>query len=177
MKRHLIFLFLLASCQGGESNDSANLTGEASEDAPGSSAPAAGTAGAPPRTAGLTGLYESGSGRSRNQLCIIQRGGGEARFGLVVWGSNMHSCSGSGSVERNGNRLRFSMAGDSSCTLEAAVEGGRVTLPSSIPEGCSYYCGAQARLAGASFNRTGSTASDAMKARDLVGDSLCAGEG
>jgi hypothetical protein len=122
----------------------------------------------------LTGLYEGGQARPPNQLCIVE-GQGEPRFGLVVWGANQHSCSGSGTVSRSGESLRFRMAGDETCSFEARIAGTTVTLPASVPDGCAYYCGARASLTGASFVQSGNSAEDAAKARDLVGDPLCTG--
>ena len=120
----------------------------------------------------LTGLYEGGSGAQKDQLCIVDKGGGNAQFGLIVWGTNMHSCAGAGTVVRNGDRLTLKMAGDSACTIDATMEGGTIRLPASVPAGCSYYCGAEASMA-ATFARSGSTVADAKKAKDLAGDPLC----
>lgn len=160
MKRVLIALMLVAGCgAGGEQGDD-NGTQAAAQ--------AVGTAG-------LTGLYEGGPTTRPSQMCVIDRGSGNAQFGLVVWGANMHSCSGSGSVVRDGDTLRLAMAGDESCTIEARIEGGNVTLPETVPEGCAYYCGARAQLNGVSFAKKGSTAEDAMRATDLVGEPLCTG--
>ncbi|HEY0625616.1 MAG TPA: hypothetical protein VGD10_02675 [Allosphingosinicella sp.] len=155
MKRVLMALVLVTGCGAG--GDQANQS-----------------AGSAAQTAGLTGLYEGGSPRP-NQLCVIDRGAGNASFGLVVWGANMHSCSGAGSVGQAGNKLTLTMAGDQSCTIEANISGGNVTLPATVPEGCAYYCGAQAKLGGATFEKKGATAEDAMKAVDLVGEPLCSG--
>ena len=69
------------------------------------------------------------------------------------------------------------MAGDSTCRIEAKIAGGTITLPATFAEGCSYYCGARASLANAIFTRTGNTAEDAAKARDLAGDRLCGRSG
>ncbi|HWH18704.1 MAG TPA: hypothetical protein VNT77_10290 [Allosphingosinicella sp.] len=159
MRQVLMALVLVAGCGAGA--DQAN---NAADDAVGSAV----------ATAGLTGLYEGGSVRP-NQLCIIDEGTGNASFGLVVWGANMHSCSGAGQAVRDGNRLTLTMTGDESCAIEASIEGGKVTLPATLPQGCAYYCGAQARMTGASFTRKGVTAEDAMKATDLVGEPLCGG--
>jgi hypothetical protein len=74
---------------------------------------------------------------------------------------------------RDGARLRLRMAGDEACEVEARIDGGTVTLADTIPEGCSYYCGARARFEGAVLTRRGTSAEDAMKAKDLVGDPLC----
>lgn len=159
MRRIWIVLMLVAGCGAGadQASDSAD-----------------GAAASGVETAGLTGLYESG-GTKPSQLCIVDRGTGNAAFGIVVWGANLHSCSGAGSAVREGNRLTLAMAGDRSCTLEATIADGKVTLPATVPEGCSYYCGAEARLGGAAFTKKGSTLEDAMKAVDLVGEPLCTG--
>lgn len=161
MKMLIFPLLLLAGCGTGEQGDNATGAPEARKSAV--------------QTAELTGLYESGSAQLRNQLCVIDKGTGNARFGLVVWGANQHSCSGSGTIVREGSTLRLGMAGDEECTIEGAIENGTVTLPEDLPAGCSYYCGARAQMAGASFEKTGGTAEDAMRATDLVGEPLCAG--
>lgn len=166
MKKILIALALLSAC--GTSEDEA-------ADKAGAEAQADDAVADAVQTAGLTGLYESKAGDQSNQLCVIDRGSGDARFGLVVWGGNMHSCSGTGSAVREDEILRLTMAGDETCTIEAAIDGGVVTLPDTVGDGCAYYCGARARLAGATFTRTGTAAEDAMKAVDLVGEPLCAG--
>jgi hypothetical protein len=167
MKKLLIPLLLVASCspQGEEKG--------------GNAAAPAGPAQQPtkpPRLATLIGLYEGGSS-SRNQMCVVEGKGGEARFGLVVWGGNLHSCSGAGTLERVGDKLRLAMAGDSACTIEATISGKTIRLTDQAPEGCAYYCGARAKLGGAELTQAGTTEADAMKAKDLVGDPLCATEG
>lgn len=160
MRQLMMALVLVAGCGAG-GDQANNAADDAVADAVG--------------TSGLTGLYEGGTANRPNQLCVIDRGAGNASFGLVVWGANMHSCSGSGQVTRDGSRLTLAMAGDESCRIEATIDGGTVTLPSALPEGCAYYCGAQAQMAGAAFTKKGGTAEDAMKAVDLVGEPLCAG--
>ena len=97
MKRLLLPLLLLAACQQqpagqvGGGNDAAAK--QASEQP-----------GRPPRLGTLIGLYEGG-GTPRNQMCVVEGKGGEARFGLVVWGGNMHSCSGAGTLAKDGDKL------------------------------------------------------------------------
>ena len=174
MKKSLIALALAlaaAGCGGsdGEGGDGAVSNGATPEEQ------ARGAVKKAVATAGLTGLYEGGAGPQRSQLCIIDKGTDNATFGINVWGGNMHSCSGSGGVVRAGDRLTLTMAGDSTCRIDATIREGIVSLPASVPDGCSYYCGARARFAGASFTRTGGSAEDAMRAKDLAGDSLCEG--
>ena len=164
MKRFVIALALISACGTSEDRQGDDATAEAQN-----------AVADAVRTASLTGLYEGGEAGPTNQLCIIDRGSGDARFGLVVWGANLHSCSGSGSAVREGNVLRLAMAGDETCAIDAAIAGDTITLPAAVPDGCAYYCGARARLGGQVFQRKGATAEDAMQAKDLVGEPLCAG--
>lgn len=124
-------------------------------------------------TTSLAGLYEGGPSLQPNQMCMIGDTASRAAFGIVARGAN--SCAGSGIAEREGDVLRLTMSGDQACTIEARVEGGRVILPSSVPEGCSYYCSPGASLAGLDFDKKGSGRDEALKASDPVGESLCAG--
>ncbi len=171
MRKLLILFVLLASCSQRD---------EPKQDGRESASAAAQTKARPaqaPRIAGLVGLYEGGTGDRKNQMCVVEGKGGEARFGLVVWGANMHSCSGAGTLNREGGTLRLAMAGDSACTVEAVISGKTVRLPQETPQGCAYYCGARAKLGGAELTQVGTGEDDAMKAKDLVGDPLCATEG
>ena len=172
MKKSLIALALVAGC-GAADQPADNLAVSSLPSGQGGAAMAT-TPGESPRAGltTLTGLFEGGTGPQKNQLCMIEKGN-SAQFGLVVWGGNMHSCSGSGEATRDGATLRLAMAGDSACTIDAKIDGETVTLPASAPAGCGYYCGARAQLGAAAFTRKGATAADAMKAVDLAGDPLC----
>jgi hypothetical protein len=162
--------FLLAACGGGGEGEGNNASS--------AKATKRGTAATGPIGAGdsLTGLYEAKSGGLSSQLCIVQRGG-DARFGMNLWGGNMHSCSGAGTAVRAGQQLTLTMAGDRACIINARIEGNAIRLPDRVPEGCSYYCGKEARMTGVSLARTGTTEADAMKARDVVDEPLCDGPG
>ena len=169
----LLPLLLLGACraQEGMSNNAAGSSA--------GGAPAAGSGGteapaAPVQTTTLTGLYESGAAPRRNQMCAVEAGG-RARFGLVVWSAPNESCSGNGTATRSGNSLRLTMQGDEPCTIDARIEGTRVTFPPNVPAGCAYYCSRGGRLAGAAFDKTGGADADAARARDLIGDQLCGG--
>jgi hypothetical protein len=169
MKKTLLILLLLAACGR---DDPAADNGAAPA---GSAGPAAGDpARSPAKAAGteLAGLYEGGTGAQKNQMCIAGKGGG-SQFGMLVWGGNLHSCSGAGRAVRKGDRLTLTMTGDETCTIEATIKDGTVTLPATLPLGCSYYCGARATLAGARFTRSGSSEADIKKAKDIAGDPLC----
>lgn len=124
-------------------------------------------------TAALTGLYESGDGSRRNQLCVVEREGGQEAFGLIVWGRGEANCAASGSARRDGDRLRLLPDGDESCAVDARVEGTRISLSGAVSAECArYYCGPGGDLGDAAFEKTGG---DATQARDLAGEPLCAG--
>ena len=165
----LLPVLLLGGCraQEGMSNNAAN-SGRAGP-APGSGAA---SPAAPVQTATLTGLYESGSAPQRSQMCIVERGG-SARFGLVIWSGASESCSGSGTAARIANRVRLNMLGDEPCTIDARIEGTRVSFPPALPAGCAYYCSRGGRIAGAVLDKTGGSEADAGRAEDLIGDRLC----
>lgn len=128
--------------------------------------------GGPVQTATLTGLYES-AGESPSQLCITEQGR-TARFGLVTRRDGRPGCSGAGTAMRTGATLRLVMNGESACAIEARLDGGRVTFPAGLPRGCSYYCAPGAGAGGVVFAKTGGTREAAGRARDIVGDPLCA---
>lgn len=167
MKKLLIALVLLAGCSRGEEQQ-----GEGNAARPSGSGASSGPA-APGRIQTLTGLYEGGDVDPKNQLCMVDNKGEAPRFGLVIWGANQHSCSGSGTAVREGDRLQLKMAGDEACTIDARISGNSIMLPEKVPDGCSYYCGANARLTAVTFIQQGTDKDDAAKAKDLVGDPLC----
>ena len=166
MKKSLLILLLLAGCGRGDSPPDNQASAGTSTPAPRTAAP---KAAAEER---LTGLYEGGAGAQKDQLCIVEKGK-EARFGLIVWGGNLHSCSGAGVAVREGDRLSLRMTGDETCTIDATLKGDTIAFPAALPTGCAYYCGARASLAGARFTRTGATEAEAHKATDIAGDRLC----
>lgn len=168
MRHYLIAVALLAGCSpefGSGSDLGKQDRGAASR----------GPAPVSASDSSLVGLYEGGPATARDQICMVERDG-ETRFGLVLWGANGHSCSGSGAARREDqDRVILEMAGDSPCTVEGRLEAGRLRLAADQQEGCSYYCGARARLNGAELVRTGAAEADAMRAKDLVGEPLCRG--
>jgi hypothetical protein len=170
MKKSLLILLLLAACGRDDPAAENRAAPESGGPAASGSRPSSST----PAKAGtrLAGLYEGGSGAQKNQMCIVEKGR-EAQFGLLVWGGNLHSCSGAGRAVRNGERLTLTMTGDETCTVNATLRDGIVTLPATLPLGCAYYCGARASFAGASFTKSGSSEADIRKAKDIAGDPLC----
>lgn len=174
MRKKLVFLPLLLTACGTQDSMTSNGAPASSAAAPGETRNAS-VPTAAVQTSNLTGLYEGGAAGRRNQMCVIDRGTGNARFGLVVWGAGSEGCSGAGEAVRQGSGLRLTMSGDEPCTIDARIEGTRVTFAAALPAGCAYYCSPGARFAGATFDKTGGSSEDAMRAQDLVGDRLCAG--
>lgn len=165
MKKSLIALALVAGCgASSESESGGNAAGNAVQ------ATAATDEVVVPDS--LTGLWQSGGGTRPNQMCVLEKKG-KAQFGITLWGANLRACSGAGTATRSGEHVRFVMAGDSPCTLDATVKGGVVTFVGNVPAGCAYYCGAGASFAGASLAREGSTRADALKAKDIADEPLC----
>ena len=153
----LLLLPLLAACGQGDGNDAA---------------PAASNERV--QTADLTGLYEAGGeSEAQGRMCMIADPSGGASFGIVSDAPEGGSCGGAGKAVREGARLRLTMAGDEQCVIDAQIDGTKVTFPAAVPEGCSYYCGPGATLADQSFEKTGGTPDDAMRAIDLAGEPLC----
>lgn len=125
------------------------------------------------QTAELTGLYEAaGEDGQKGQMCVVPEAPGTFSFALVTEAQG-GGCGGAGDAVLEGNLLRLNMTGDEECAIEAQVDGTRVTLPASLPEGCAYYCAPGATLSGQSFEKTGGTVEDAMRATDPAGDPLC----
>ena len=159
----LLLVIALAGCRSGEKGAS-------------NASPAPAATGSEVQTATLTGLYEGGEAPRRNQMCMIEREGRDTSFGFVTWGPGDKNCSGSGTATREGNVLRLRLDGEESCTLDARIDGRKVTLPASMPPQCqSYYCGDGAQLSGAAFDKVGGGQPDALRALDLGGDPLCGG--
>lgn len=123
-----------------------------------------------------TGLYESPAGERRDQLCVIERDGGAAAFGFIVWGRGDSNCSGSGTMRRDGERLRLLLDNDASCVIEARAEANGVHMTGGLSAECArYYCGGGASLDGAAFAKAADGREAAARARDLAGETLCAG--
>jgi hypothetical protein len=172
MKKSLVILALVAGCGAsdhGASNQVAAASGRGSALPPPAAAPVPGRASDAP---GLAGLYQGGNLARPNQLCIADKGD-STQFGLTIWGPNMAACSGAGLAKVDGSKLTLTMTGDSACALSGRVAGGKVVLPTALPEGCAYYCGKGAAIAGTAFTLKEAGAAGAAKAKDPAGDPLC----
>jgi len=171
MKKSLVILALVAGCGASDHGNNHAATAPAQ----GSAATTPAASPAPTRVSdapGLAGLYQSGNPAQPNQLCIADKGD-STQFGLTVWGPNMAACSGAGLAKAEGGKLTLTMTGDSACVLSAEAKDGRVVLPATLPEGCAYYCGKGAAVAGTNFVLKEAGAAGAAKAKDPAGDPLC----
>ena len=129
---------------------------------------------APVQTTQLTGFYAGqGDGEQRARMCMISAPSGAASFGIVTIDPDGGACSGAGEAVREGDVLRLAMAGEEECVIEAQITGDQVTLSATLPESCAYYCSPGASLANETFDKTGGTAEDALRANDLAGGPLC----
>jgi hypothetical protein len=124
------------------------------------------------QASGPAGLYEGGRADRPDRLCLTG-GGADLRFGLIVWGEGDSNCTARGVASLAGGRLTLRTAGDETCTIETITKDGRLFLPQALPDGCAYYCGERARLAGAQFEFRKGGDEAAAKAKDLVGDPVC----
>jgi hypothetical protein len=168
MKRSILLLIpLLAACGRGEGDDTAG--GDTREPVK--------TAGRdsrePVQTADLTGLYEARreDGRSA-RMCMTSDQSGTVSFAIVTEAPD-GGCGGAGEAVREAGLLRLTMGGDEECVINGRIAGTQVTFPTSLAQGCAYYCAAGASLAGVTLEKTGGTTPDAMRAIDLAGDPLC----
>lgn len=126
------------------------------------------------QTETLTGLYQPAGnpGQSRSRLCMVSEESGGTTFGLMIERAE-GSCGGAGRAVRNGTVVRLTMAGESECAVDASMNGTLLTFPASVAPGCDYYCAPGVSLASRTFEKTGGTAADALRATDLAGDPLC----
>jgi hypothetical protein len=169
MRRILVAFVLVAGCGG--SGPASNQAAAPAARGQAASPPA--EAASPSREPSLAGLWEGGAAAHRDQLCLVEKGG-KTQFGVVVWGANLSSCSGAGEARREGDKVTLRMTGDSACSVEAALAGGRIVFRRADGPGCAdYYCGHAARFDGATFSQKGAGAAAARKATDIAGDPLC----
>ena len=172
MKRSSLLLIpLLAACGGGDAEST--LKGESDGNRDSRESTATRDRAEPAEIIGLTGLYEARAERGRAQMCMISPSGGAASFGLVTERPGGAGCGGAGEAVREGSTLRLTMSGDESCVIQAQIAGREVRFPAKVGEGCDYYCGPGASLAGTILEKKGDSREDAMQARDLAGDPLC----
>lgn len=122
---------------------------------------------ADPAKAGLTGVWASDTDR----LCVVPDGKG-LRIGASVDYGEGQACAASGNVDRNGDRLKFTL-GD--CKFDARFDGERIVLPAELPQACARACSGRASLTALAVERLSESVSEAASLRGPNGKLLCGG--
>ncbi len=154
-------LLLLAACSGGQGGGNAQ--------APQDLESAAIERGLvrDPEDSDLTGLYA----RDTDRICIV-RAGSRYRIGAHVDYGERITCSGAGTVERNGATLRVTL-GKSGCDFDAQYDGERIKFPGVLPDACKPLCTRRASFTGLEVARLSESAAEAAAMRDAGGRRLC----
>ena len=121
---------------------------------------------ADPARAGLAGLWANDTDR----LCVVPAGS-TMRIGASVDYGEGQACAASGTVERQGGRLRIRF-GD--CRFDARFDGERISFPAELPAACARACTGRASLAALTAERLSESVSEAETLRGTNGRSLCA---
>jgi hypothetical protein len=156
--RALAILLLLAAC--GEA--------ERAPDTPGARLEAAAIARGlvPDPTGGtLTGIWASEADR----MCIVPAGA-DMRLGVSVDYGEGQACAGSGSLRRDGDRLRVELT---DCRFDASFDGERIMFPAELPQACQRLCTGRASLSALRVERLSESASEAATLRGTGGQPLC----
>ena len=122
---------------------------------------------ADPGNSDFVGLYA----RDADRLCIVPQGG-DNRVGVTADFGGGVACSGGGTVQRVGERLRFELE-VSDCQFEARFDGARITFPARLPGGCKALCTGRASLAAMDVSRLSESLSEAAAMRDARGRLPC----
>lgn len=118
-----------------------------------------------PARVGIVGAWASETDR----LCVLPARG-TLRLGAVVDYGEGQACAASGTVERQGNRLRVRFA---DCVFDAGFDGERITFPAALPGGCARFCQGRASLAALAVERLSESISEAQALRGPDGRLLC----
>lgn len=121
-----------------------------------------------PEDSDLTGLYA----RDTDRVCVV-RTGSAYRIGVYVDYGDRITCSGSGSVERDGSTLRIALGKDGACRFDAQYDGERIKFPGVLPDACKPLCARRAALTGLEVTRLSESSAEAAAMRDAGGRRLC----
>ncbi len=159
--RALALALLVAGCSGGQGGGNAQ--------APQDLESAAIERGLvrDPDDGDVTGLYA----RDTDRICVV-RAGSAYRIGAYVDYGDRITCSGAGSVERNGATLRVALGKDG-CTFDAQYDGERIKFPGTLPDACKQLCARRASFTGLEVARLSESAAEAAAMRDAGGRRLC----
>jgi hypothetical protein len=161
MRAALALLLALAACSAGQ--------GGSNSQAPQDLESAAIERGLvrDPDDSDLTGLYA----RDTDRICVV-RAGSAYRIGAHVDYGDRITCSGSGTVERNGATLKVTL-GKQGCSFDAQYDGDRIKFPGVLPDACKQLCARRASFSGVEVARLSESAAEAAAMRDASGRRLC----
>ena len=120
-----------------------------------------------PDDSDLTGLYA----RDTDRICVVRKGS-DYRIGAYVDYGDRITCSGTGTVERNGETLKIALGGEG-CTFDAHYDGDRIKFPGILPDACKPLCARRASFTGLEATRLSESAAEAAAMRDASGRRLC----
>ena len=120
-----------------------------------------------PDDSDLTGLYA----RDTDRVCVV-RAGSAYRIGAYVDYGDRITCSGAGTVERNGETLRIAL-GKEGCSFDAQYDGDRIKFPGVLPDACKKLCARRASFTGLEVARLSESSAEAAAMRDASGRRLC----
>jgi hypothetical protein len=160
MRAVLVLLLALTACSGGQSGNA---------QAPQDLETAAIERGLvrDPDDSDLTGLYA----RDTDRICVV-RAGSAYRIGAYVDYGDRITCSGAGTVERDGATLRITL-GKEGCSFDAQYDGDRIKFPGVLPDACKKLCARRAAFTGLEATRLSESAAEAAAMRDAAGRRLC----
>ncbi|MDP5278506.1 hypothetical protein Q9Q95_06180 [Sphingomonas sp. DG1-23] len=161
MRAAFALLLALAACSGGKTGDNA----EAPQDLE-SAAIERGLV-RDPDDGDLTGLYA----RDTDRVCVV-RSGSSYRIGAYVDYGDRITCSGAGSVERDGAMLEITLGKDG-CRFDAQYDGDRIKFPGALPDACKKLCARRAAFTGLEVTRLSESSAEAAAMRDASGRRLC----
>jgi hypothetical protein len=110
--------------------------------------------------------------RETDRVCIVPGADGATRIGALVDYAEGQSCAASGTLEREGERVRVTF---NECRFDARFDGERLTFPADLPAACAKACQGRASLAALAVERQGASVSEATTFRTRDGTLLCAG--
>jgi hypothetical protein len=162
MRAAVALLLALAACSGDKGGDNAKQPQDLE-----SAAIERGLV-RDPDDSDLTGLYA----RDTDRVCVV-RSGSAYRIGAYVDYGDRITCSGTGSVERDGAMLKITL-GEDGCSFDAQYDGDRIKFPGALPDACKKLCARRAAFTGLEAARLSESAAEAAAMRDAGGRRLCA---
>lgn len=118
------------------------------------------------------GAYGAQTDIGEDRLCVVDGENGLS-VGLVVSYGSGGACSGRGTAEHSGNRLRMVLTPD--CRFDARLDNDGVTLPGVLPPACQSLCRGRASLAGVAIPKVSDDLASALALTGLDNRPLCQG--